>query len=69
MVIEKENWDPQITHRNYAVICPFHKESTPSCIIMPKKGLFHCFGCGVEGYMGEDDSLFTDGDDHGQGII
>jgi DNA primase catalytic core len=29
--------------------CPFHKEKTPSFVLTPSKGLFHCFGCGVSG--------------------
>jgi CHC2 zinc finger len=30
-------------------LCPFHQEETPSCSISPKKGVFHCFGCGAGG--------------------
>ncbi len=33
----------------YKAICPFHNEKTPSLIITPSKGLFHCFGCGAGG--------------------
>ena len=29
--------------------CPFHEEKTPSFVITPSKGLFHCFGCDVSG--------------------
>jgi len=29
--------------------CPFHEETTPSFVLTPSKGLFHCFGCGVSG--------------------
>ena len=29
--------------------CPFHEEKTPSFVLTPSKGLFHCFGCGVSG--------------------
>ncbi len=29
--------------------CPFHNEKTPSFIISPTKGFYHCYGCGVGG--------------------
>ncbi len=35
--------------QNYKGLCPFHSEKTPSFIINPQKGIFHCFGCGVGG--------------------
>lgn len=33
----------------YKAVCPFHNEKTPSLIVTPHKGLFHCFGCGAGG--------------------
>ncbi|MDI6772972.1 MAG: CHC2 zinc finger domain-containing protein [bacterium] len=35
--------------RYYKGLCPFHQEKTPSFLVDPERGLFHCFGCGAGG--------------------
>jgi DNA primase len=35
--------------QSYKGLCPFHAEKTPSFIVNPRRGIFHCFGCGVGG--------------------
>ena len=34
---------------SYKGNCPFHSEKTPSFVVHPDKGFFHCFGCGAGG--------------------
>lgn len=33
----------------YVVICPFHDEDTPSCMIYVNQDKYHCFGCQASG--------------------
>ena len=35
--------------REYAGLCPFHHEKTPSFYVVEVKSFFHCFGCGAHG--------------------
>ena len=34
---------------NYAGLCPFHGETTPSFSVHATRQFYHCFGCGVSG--------------------
>lgn len=33
----------------YVIICPFHDEKTPSCMVYADEDKFHCFGCQAHG--------------------
>ena len=35
--------------REFAGLCPFHHEKTPSFYVVVDKDFFHCFGCGAHG--------------------
>lgn len=35
--------------RTFKGLCPFHTEKTPSFVVFPETGRWHCFGCGEGG--------------------
>jgi DNA primase len=45
------DWGLELERRGQHLfaLCPLHEEKTPSFVITPQKGLFHCFGCGAAG--------------------
>lgn len=53
------------TGRSLKGLCPFHQEKTPSFVVFPDSGNFHCFGCGRGGdiftfYMGAENVEFRE---------
>ena len=48
-LVERQGYEVTRQGKDYVVLCPFHDDKTPSCVISPKTNLFHCFGCGEAG--------------------
>lgn len=46
---ESQGYEVHKQGKDYVVLCPFHEEKTPSCVISTKTNLFNCFGCGAGG--------------------
>ena len=42
-------WEPRRVGREWKILCPLHKERTPSFCINSDKQIFNCFGCGAAG--------------------
>ncbi len=42
--VEKDNGE-------LAILCPFHTDQNPSCLVNPKKRVFYCFGCEARGTL------------------
>lgn len=53
------DWYEAHGENNFAILCPFHEEETPSCIIMTKKGALYCAGCSISVHIEEDEALVT----------
>lgn len=48
-LVESQGRKMEKQGKDYATLCPFHDEKTPSLIISPNKNLYHCFGCNAGG--------------------
>lgn len=59
-VKEHASFEPVLAHYSLklvgkgtqrSVLCPFHRERSPSCKIELERKIFHCFGCGEKGNL------------------
>lgn len=46
---------------NVVILCPYHVEITPSCVVDMENGCFHCFSCGTDGFITTKDSYLYRG--------
>jgi len=42
-------YNPKKAGKNYFIMCPFHQEEHPSCVLYPETNTYHCFGCQSHG--------------------
>lgn len=72
--VERGGWLTAGKKQRTGVLCPYHKELTPSCSLEQDDedwgtGIWHCFGCGREGFWhrtGSDDC--SDAREHNGGV-
>lgn len=48
-ILAHYGFEPRGRGDERAILCPFHKETKPSCKVHLVKRVFHCFGCGAKG--------------------
>jgi len=48
-LIRRQGYEVSKQGKDYALLCPFHDDKTPSMMISQTKNVYHCFGCGASG--------------------
>ena len=48
-LVTRQGYEVKKQGKDYALLCPFHDDKTPSMMISPNKNVFNCFGCGESG--------------------
>lgn len=48
-VLRRYRLVPQVGRAQHFILCPFHRETDPSCRIDHARNRFRCFGCGTKG--------------------
>ena len=54
-----KNHKSKRANNNYAFLCPFHSEQTPSFVINGNTNSYFCFSCGKEGQTNNTERYFT----------